>query len=253
MSEARIVTIANRWPQEDYYCYKSLFKSVGNSEILVLGQEQGEYTGLSDKPRILYNAIKDGKITEKYIVFVDAFDIVFAGTLENIMSKFKSFNVPIVIGAERNCFPQNFQKEYDRLPHTSSYKYLNSGVIVGETEAILEVLEAMDAPNLPVDYHDGRTGRNFHFNDQAYYMDLYLRQPVKMLLDYNCEIAQNMQDVTMDDIELMGALAENPKDSLMRVIIKNKETGKYPSIVHWNGGSKSSGTMQPILKHLNLL
>lgn len=247
MNDTRIVTIANRWPSEDYYCYKSLFKSVGNNEILVLGQGQGEYTGLSDKPRILYNAIKDGKITEKYIVFVDAFDVVFADTLENIMSKFKSFNVPIVIGSERNCFPQNFQKEYDRLAHTSSFKYLNSGVIVGETEAIMEVLEAMDAPNLPVDYHDSRTGRNFHFNDQAYYMDLYLRQPVKMKLDYDCTIVQNMQDVKEGDFIL------SQKSNVITNGIINMETQSMPSIIHWNGGSKSAGTMQPILKHLNLL
>lgn len=247
MNDVRIVTIANRWPHEDYYCYKSLFKSVGDNQILVLGQEQGEYTGLSDKPRILYNAIKEGKIPEKNIVFIDAFDVVFVDTLEIITSKFKSFDCPIIIGAEKNCFPGNFQKEYDRLPHTSSYKYLNSGVIIGETEAILTVLEAMDAPNLPRDYHNTQNGTNFHFNDQAYYMDLYLRQPVKMKLDYNCEIVQNMQDVKEGDFIL------SQKSNVIPNGIINMETQSMPSIIHWNGGSKSAGTMQPILQHLNLL
>jgi len=213
--DTRIVTIANRWPVEDYYCYNSLFKSVGDYEILILGTGEMEYTGLSDKPRILYNAIKDGKIPEKNIIFIDAFDVVFADTVEGIMDKFKSFDCPIVIGAEKNCFPNNFRPEYDRLPHTSSFKYLNSGVIVGETEAILTVLEAMDAPNLPRDYHDGVKGYNHHFNDQAYYMDLYLRQPVKMQLDYNCEIAQNMQDVSMEDVVLSGGCAANVEDAKM--------------------------------------
>ena len=253
MCDTRIVTIANHWPQQDYYCYNSLFKSIGDNEILILGTEQGQYTGLSDKPRILYNAIKEGKIPEKNIVFIDAFDVVFADTLESIMNKFESFNAPIVIGAEKNPFPSNFKKEYDRLQHTSSFKYLNSGVIVGETEAILTVLEAMDAPNLPRDYHDNIKGYNHHFNDQAYYMDLYLRQPVPMELDYNCEIAQNMQDVTMEDIELLGALSASPANNLATTVVKNKETNTLPSIIHWNGGSKTQGTMQPILKHLNLL
>jgi len=245
--ETRIVTIANRWPSEDYYCYQSLFKSVGDNEILVLGQGEMEYTGLSDNPRILYNAIKDGKIPEKYIIFIDAFDVVFADTVEVIINKFKSFGCPIVIGAEKNCFPDNFRREYDRLPHTSSFKYLNSGVIVGETEAILTVLEAMDAPNLPRDYHDPNKGYNHHFNDQAYYMDLYLRQPVPMQLDYQCDIAQNMQDVAMDEIILVHTASEKIR------MVRNIETNTTPSIIHWNGGSKSAGTMQPILKHLNLL
>ncbi len=248
MNEIRIVTIANRWPTEDYYCYNSLFKSVGDNEILVLGQGEMEYTGLSDKPRILYNAIKDGKIPEKYILFIDAFDVVLVDSLEAVLKKFKSFTVPVVIGAEKNCFPSNFKKEYDRLPHTSSFKYLNSGVIISETEALFEVLEAMDAPNLPRDYHDPMKGYNHHFNDQAYYMDMYLRQPVKMQLDYNCDIAQNMQDVSMEDISLFGGGNGTTVD-----LIRNEETNSYPSIIHWNGGSKSQGTMQPILKHLNLL
>lgn len=248
--DVRIVTIANHWPPQDYYCYNSLFKSIGDNELLILGTGDMEYTGLSDKPRILYNAIKDGKITEEYIVFIDAFDVVFADTLDVVMEKFESFNSPIVIGSERNCFPSNFKKEYDRLQHTSSFKYLNSGVIVGETEAILTVLEAMDAANLPRDYHDNIKGYNHHFNDQAYYMDLYLRQPVKMKLDYECLIAQNMQDVTQEELAFFGG---GSVGGSFVSKIKNKETNTCPSIIHWNGGSKSAGTMQPILKHLNLL
>lgn len=248
--DTRIVTIANHWPQQDYYCYNSLFKSIGDNELLILGTGDMEYTGLSDKPRILYNAIKDGKITEKYIVFIDAFDVVFADTLDVVMEKFESFNSPIVIGSERNCFPSNFKKEYDRLQHTSSFKYLNSGVIVGETEAILTVLEAMDAANLPRDYHDNIKGYNHHFNDQAYYMDLFLRQPVKMKLDYECLIAQNMQDVTQEELVFFGG---GSVGGSFISKIKNKETNTCPSIIHWNGGSKSAGTMQPILKYLNLL
>lgn len=252
MSDVQIVTIANHWPAQDYYCYNSLFKSVGDNQILVLGQGEMEYTGLSDKPRILYHAIKEGVIKSKHLIFIDAYDVVFVDTGEEIMSKFKSFQTSIVVGAEKNCFPGNFKREYDRLPSTSSYKYLNSGVIVGETEAMLTVLEAMDAPNLPRDYHDPNKGYNHHFNDQAYYMDIFLRQPVPMRLDYNCEITQNMQDVSMDEIMFMGVSAYSP-DVEMIPKIKNVETNSMPSIIHWNGGSKTGGTMQPILKHLNLL
>lgn len=236
----RIVTISNRIPTEYYYTYEELFKSAPNDEILILGRGEIQYTGLSDKPRILHHAITNGLIKEKYIIFVDAWDVVFASSLHEVMDKYYSFNSPIVIGAERNCFPQNFKKEYDRLISTSSFKYLNSGVIIGETEAILTVLEAMDAPNLPVDYHDGRTGRNFHFNDQAMYMDIFLRQPVKIKLDYNCLIAQNMQDVNESDLKFNHR-------------IRNLETNTCPSIIHWNGSSKDKWSREPILNHLKLI
>lgn len=243
-SNFRIVTISNRRPTQWYYTYDQLFQSAAGHEILVLGSEAGEYTGLSDKPRILHKAISDGLIKEKIILFIDAWDVVFAADPTEAIEKYLSINIPVLIGAEKNCFPTCFKKEYDRwaLGYESSYKYLNSGIIIGETEAIMTILEAMDAPNLPIDYHDGRTGRNFHFNDQAYYMDIALRQPVPIKLDRSCWVAQNMQDVSESEIEFCN-------DGR----ISNKETKEKPSIVHWNGGSKDKWSREPILKHLNLL
>lgn len=240
----RIVTISNREPQQEYYTYKHLHKSARGQDILVLGQNLGEYTGLSDKPRILHKAISDGLIKEDIVLFIDAWDVVFATEPKEAVLRFISRNVDVIIGAEKNCFPGNFKKEYDRWAegYNSSYKYLNSGVILAKRDALMEILEAMDAPNLPVDYHDGRTGRNFHFNDQAYYMDLALRQPVDIELDRSCWIAQNMQDVAEGEIEFCD-------DGR----IKNIETGEKPSIVHWNGSSKDKWSREPILKHLNLL
>lgn len=243
MPDYKIITISNRRPTEYYYTYDQLFKSVPGHDILVLGQQPGEYTGLSDKPRILYHAIKNGLIKEEIIVFIDAWDVVFAASPDEVIDKFECFDYDIVIGAEKNCFPANFKKEFDshKYPLNTQYKYLNSGVIVGYTDAILEVLEAMDAPNLPIDYHDGRTGRNFHFNDQAYYADLYLRQPVNIMLDRFCEIAQNMQDVTPEELDFTGER------------IRNIETDSEPVIWHWNGSSKDKWSREVILKHLNLL
>lgn len=239
----KIVTISNRIPTQEYYTYQYLQKSAGDNQILILGQNEDEYTGLSDKPRILYHAINDGRIKEKFIVFVDAWDVVFASSLDEVMSKYLDIRVPVVIGAEKNCFPSYFMKEYDKWAssYNSSYKYLNSGVIIGETEAIMEILLAMDAPNLPRDYHNPDTHTNYHFNDQAYFMDVALRQPVTIRLDRSCWIAQNMQDVNEDEIEF----CEDGR-------IRNIETNEKPSIIHWNGGSKDKWSRERILKHLNL-
>ena len=216
-------------------------KSLQGVVPIILGQDEGEYTGLSDKPRILYNAINNGVVKSDVIVFVDAWDVVFAAPVSYVVDDWSSQGGATIIGAEKNCFPQNFKKEYDRLKASSSYKYLNSGVIVGYRDAIMEILLAMDAPNLPQDYHDGRNGRNYHFNDQAYYMDIFLRQPVEMKLDYDCRIVQNMQDVTEDDL------------SFTELGIKNNETQSLPSIIHWNGASKDKWSRSPILNHLKLL
>lgn len=240
-----IVTISNRIPTEWYYTFPNQFlKSLSEHKPLILGQKPGEYIGLSDKPRILYHAIKDGLINEKHIVFVDAWDVVFADNPSRAFDKYKATNTPILIGAEKNCFPDCYKPEYDKwaTDYNSSYKYLNSGVIIGQTDAIMTMLEAIDAPNLPIDYYDGRTGKNFHFNDQAMYMDIALRQPVPIKLDRSCLVAQNMQDVSEEEIEF----CDDGK-------IRNRETGENPSIIHWNGSSKDKWSRNVILKHLSLL
>ena len=180
-------------------------------------------------------------IKEEIIIFVDAWDTVFALPLDEIIRRFLSFGADIVIGAEKNCFPSHFKKEYDRLDSNGSeYKYLNSGVIIGYKDAILEALEAMDAPNLPRDYYNPQTNTNFHFNDQAYFLDLYLRQPVVMKLDYNCLIAQNMQNVEENELDFSH-------DKIM-----NLKTFVHPAIFHFNGSSKDKWGREPILKHLGL-
>ena len=88
----RIVTISNRIPDQWYYTYHELFKSARDKEILVLGQQPGEYTGLSDKPRILHKAISDGLIKEDIILFIDAWDVVFAGHPDEVIEKFEKYD-----------------------------------------------------------------------------------------------------------------------------------------------------------------
>lgn len=237
----RIVTVSNRKPLQEYYCYDEFLRSTATHNVLILGKERNEYTGLSDKPRLLYNQIINGIIEEDYIIFVDSWDLVFADDADIVFDKYRTFNKSVVIGAEKNCFPSFFKKEFDRvMKNTGEYKYLNSGIIIGRKDAILEILEAMDAPNLPRDYHDSVTGKNYHFNDQAYYMDIFLRQPVDIALDWSCYIGQNMQEVREDELDFSEKR------------IRNKEHNTYPSVFHWNGGSKDKWSREPILKHLGL-
>lgn len=242
----KIVTISNRRPTEWYYLYDQFYKSLNGEEVLVLGTKYNEYTGLSDKPRLLYHAINDGKITEDYILFVDSWDLVFAAHPSEVMLKFLSMESDVIISSEKNCFPEDLKSEYDKLPWTSSYKYLNSGVIIGKTEAIFELLKSMDAPNLPRDYYDPEKGCNIHYNDQFLYMEQYLKQPVQMKLDYQQSIAQTMHDVEEHELEFITSVGVGAG------LIRNVETGAYPAIIHLNGGSKDKWARPVIIKTLGL-
>jgi hypothetical protein len=239
----RIVTICNRFPQEPYYCLTEWFKSLKGEQPLVLGRHPGEYGGLGSKPRLLYKAIKGGLIPEKYLIFCDCFDLVFAVEPKKLFLKYLQFASPLVISAEKNCFPADLKGQYDRLGEDipSPYKYLNSGMIVGEVEAMLAVLESMDAQNIPNDYWDTEKNCQINPNDQEYYQHEFLKQPVPIVLDRYQILCNTLHSVEPDEFDFSGEH------------IFNKATQTFPCSYHMNGNAKTAGLREPILKHLNLL
>ena len=238
MSDYQVVTVANRRPTEPYYTFDEFFKSVGE-QVCLLGSGENEYGGLGSKPRLLYHAIKDGFLNRKYLVFCDCFDLVFATTLEHLMLKYKQFAAPIVVSAEKNCFPGTYKDDFDaRHIGNSPYKYLNSGMIVGETDAILAALESMNAPEIPNDYWDGE--KMVNPNDQEYWQAEYVKQPVRIVLDTEQILCNTLHQVEIDELDFSEER------------IANKITKTYPCSFHLNGGAKTGGLREPILEHLKL-
>lgn len=241
MSDFKIVTVCTHYPIQDYYCLDSFIKSLRDTEILVLGTEPNSYSGLGSKPKLLYKAIKYGNLRSKYTLFTDCWDFVFSMSPQHLFENYLLWypNAPIVISSEKNCFPDDLKEKYDALPFTSSYRYLNSGMIVGETDAILAALEAMDLSNVPDDYRK-EDGNMCHINDQELWQNLFLKQPIKMVLDYNQILCNTLHSVTLDELSF------EPQG------IRNIETGIVSCSFHFNGDAKTKGLREPILKHLNL-
>ncbi len=241
----QVVTVCDRIPQEPYYCLPQFMASLGDHKPLVLNNENmgSRFTGLGTKPKWLYRAIKTKMIATDYIVFCDCFDLVFATSVRELMLKYFQFSAPLVISAERNCFPDDLKAEYDKLimpTVPSTYHYLNSGMIVGETEAILGALEAMGLANIPDDYYNAERGCNVHINDQLLWMQQYLKQPVPMVMDTFQILCNTLHSVKLEDLDFNGSR------------IFNKETHTFPCSFHLNGSAKTDGLREPILKHLGL-
>ncbi len=236
----KIVTVSNREPQEWYYLYSQFFKSLGNKKPLVLDSQFGVFNGLGTKPRWLYRAITEKIINTKYVIFTDSWDMVFSASPDEIMERYFYFNSPVVISAEKNCFPSDYKDEYDKLGCATPYKYLNSGFIVGKTDAILAILESMDLPNVPDD-HTLPDGSRFHCNDQTLFQAEFLKQPVPMVLDNYQILSQTLHDANIEDFDFSEER------------IRNKITNSYPCTWHFNGGSKDKLSLrEPILKKLGL-
>lgn len=241
MPDFKIITVCNHYPTEPYYCLDAFIKSLGDNVALVLGTHPGEYLGLGSKPKLLYKAIKEELVPEPYFIFTDCFDLVFQGNPSRAIDEFKKIedDYDLVISAERNCFPADLKEQYDSLNTKTSFKYLNSGFIVGKTRALLLALEAMDLDNVPDDYRR-EDGSMCHINDQELWQYLFLKQPVKIKLDSETIFGNALHSMSIEDLDFSGEL------------IKNVETGNYPYSLHMNGSAKTDGLREPILKHLKL-
>lgn len=236
----QIVTVANRRPSEPYYTFDEFFKSTHGEMVYILGSQPGSYGGLGSKPRLLYHAIKNKHLTAKHLIFSDCFDVVFADAPSVLFEFYQEFNSPVVISSEKNCFPDTYKAQYDELS-SQQYRYLNSGMIVGKTEAILAILEHIDAPNIPDDYWDAEKQTQVNPNDQEFYQKAFLDQPVKIVLDYDQILCNTLHSVAVDALDFSEDM------------IFNTETQTCPISFHFNGGAKTGGLREPILKHLNLL
>lgn len=244
----KIVTICNRLPVEHYYCLDAYQKSLGDKVPMVISNQYGEYQGLGDKPKFLKKAIENGDIKSTHIIFTDCWDFVFGTDFDELFHTYLLFNSPIVISAEKTCFPETYKKEYDALPQfgVTSYNYLNSGFIIGETEAIYELLKSMDLDNVPDDYRK-EDGTMCHINDQELYQEAFLKQPVKMVLDRQQFLCQTLHTLKKEDF----SFGKNKKNGFENRI-RNKETDSFPCTWHFNGSAKDSGIQEPILNHLKL-
>ncbi len=191
-------------------------------EPVVLGSGQ-PYGGNTAKVRQVKDFLKAEGACYSHIIFCDAYDVVFAGGFGDILSRFATFASPIIFSAEWYCWPDvSLEKVYP--PSPTRYRFLNSGVWVGETVAVWEMFHRLDTRLL-----------QDRMCDQGLFTQLFLSGAAPIQLDYNCLIAQSLN----------GAVQDMQWDGK---VIRNKTTGEAPLIFHGNGGAD----MSQVLKWLKL-
>lgn len=241
--EYTIATVSTGIAQQWYYLQKEFYKSLQGEDVVTINyQDTEQWNGFSMKPKWLYRAIKEGLINTKYLIFTDSWDLVFATTPQEVLDKYKEFGYPIAINAEKNMFPHDYAEGFDKLEAPTQWRYLNSGFIIGETEAILSCLETMDLPNVLGDHWDEERQCMENPDDQRMWQKVFLEQPIPITLDYHCILSQTMHEANMDEFDFSGGR------------IRNKVTNSYPCVFHLNGSAKDKLHIRnPILSHLNLL
>ncbi|RVE46862.1 hypothetical protein evm_008507 [Chilo suppressalis] len=198
-------------------------------EVLAKGKEwtggDMKYAGGGQKINILKDELsklmKSDDNKDRIILFTDSYDIMFLSTLEDILKKFKSFkDTRVLFSAEQFCWPDS--KLAGHYPKTEvANPYLNSGAFIGYLPELLEILN-----HKPIKDQD---------DDQLYYTKIYLdkelRHNLKISLDHDSKIFQNLYGA-LSDVQLRSNTTEEWP------YIENVVTKERPLIVHGNGPSK---------------
>lgn len=234
-----VVTISNRTPTEPYYHFGAMMGSFRRFgvEPVVLGMDE-PWFGLVTKPRTLRKWLLEGNCATDCLIFVDAWDVICLEHPEKIEQAWKEMGSPWICGAEKALFPPGDESKWP--DSSSSYRFLNSGVIISTPADMLAVLNAMDPDNLPSD-HEREDGSQYHANDQSDFQAQFLAQPIPMRLDTECHFVWNLCDVAESECEIQ-------EDGL----VKNLETKTMPMILHANGGSKDKKPFVSVLQKLRL-
>jgi len=159
-----------------------------------------------------FEALSEAVFDDNEIVcFVDGYDVMQYGTLDELEKKFRGFDVDLVMSAETYCWPSPWMKHLFPTTETK-YRFPNCGMYIGYGWAIRKML----------DWDIYRIA----FDDQGYSHDFYLRQNVcRFVLDHNCVMFQNCVFVPVTDFSYFQD----------RVI--NHMKGTRPCFFHFSGGS----------------
>jgi hypothetical protein len=143
--------------------------------LTILGQKENRpigwaYTGnFGLKLREVQSFVNrpDGLDTD-IILFTDAYDVIYCGTMETIVREFLQYNRSIVFGCETECNPvPSLAALYPT--RTGEFPYLNSGMFIGYAGAVRKCMETY----VYEDKHD----------DQLFWTRQYLANPTTLGLD----------------------------------------------------------------------
>ncbi|XP_054893141.1 procollagen-lysine,2-oxoglutarate 5-dioxygenase 2 isoform X2 [Poeciliopsis prolifica] len=183
------------------------------------GGDVGRSIGGGQKVRLLKEAMENLAAQEDLVIlFVDSYDLIFAGGPEEILRKFQQANHKVLFAAEGQIWPDKRLAEKYPLVR-SGKRYLNSGGIIGYAPYVNKIVSQWDL-------HDND-------DDQLFYTKIYLdplkRESLNMTLDHKCQIFQNLNGA-VDEVLL--------KFGTDRVRVRNTAYNSLPVVVHGNGNTK---------------
>lgn len=133
------------------------------------------------KINLLKEELRKHKGENRIVLFTDGYDVIFLNGLSAIVDAFKRTEARILFGAEAFCWPdKSLAEQYPTV--TIGKRFLNSGTYIGYLPELLQLLEHAEVKNAD--------------DDQLFfaraYLDKAFRNKLKLKLDHNSEIFQNL-------------------------------------------------------------
>jgi hypothetical protein len=228
-STLHIAMYASHPGSDDRFC-RSIESALAHDVRLQLLGWKIPWRGLSQKLEAVYH-LSHTLPPNDIILFIDAYDVMFAGNETEILARFLRLNASIVFAAECGCWPHIAEDPnicYQAYPASpTSARYLNSGTWIGYAKEASVMLKAVMQ----------EAGTSFdNANDQKLMADLYIQHRSNIQLDFYSLIFQSMH-ATLDCIPACC----NPRPNLNLVQQQqqqywfNHETHTQPLIFHFNG------------------
>ncbi|XP_043932935.1 multifunctional procollagen lysine hydroxylase and glycosyltransferase LH3 isoform X2 [Protopterus annectens] len=193
-------------------------------KVLGLGEEWrggdvANTVGGGQKVRWLKNEMQKYKDREDLVVmFVDSYDVIFAGSPNELLWKFSQFNHKVIFAAEGFCWPdRSLAEKYPEV--ISGKRFLNSGGFIGFAPYLYQIIQQWKFKD--------------NDDDQLFYTHIYLdpesRENLDITLDHKSRIFQNLNGA-LDEVVL--------KFENGRVRARNIAYDTLPVVIHGNGPTK---------------
>jgi hypothetical protein len=151
-------------------------------EYEVLGRGESNTWTNRNKPRLICDRLKSVK--EKYVLFMDADDVLVVRDLCDIVDRFMSFGCRMLFNASSWAYPlESRYSSIEKLMVNSPFCHLNSGCFIGESEFCVGALEKW------LEFND-KTTDSFLESDQIKMKPVYIDLYPDVQIDYNCSIFQ---------------------------------------------------------------
>jgi hypothetical protein len=163
------------------------------------GQGISPWVNARDKPKVLFEGLKT--IQTPYVLYADSRDAILIDDPDNAVKKFREkFQCKMLFGADRINWPpiHSFQKYEDALAleHHSDFRYFNGGGWIGETEFCRDFFKlAMATPAV----------EKAPESEQGILKKLFPLFEKEVVLDYHCDIIQNIGFVTAPIFDITTA------------------------------------------------